>query len=177
MARKSSESQSLDGRNTCHKIVERLVLPPGLRFSREHAWGLATGDKGDLLMVGVTEVISRYFLQISNIEFVQSFAEIGTGDVAVTIRGTSQFDQCDLSYSVRSPFSGMILCINPTLRRGWFRRAKPHLVLTDPYQEGWLYGVAGERAQIGELMSAGEYRLWLHELAERDPTFLYHHVE
>jgi glycine cleavage system H lipoate-binding protein len=125
-------------------------------------------------MVGVTEVVTRRFLGVTNLLLPKDFDEVSAGDDVATILGVSNFDRVKVSFPVIAPLTGTICPVNPILRKRLLKRSKPEKIKQDPYRDGWIFGIIGEvDIPFKKLMSPEEYRLYLKSLAIEDPKSLY----
>jgi glycine cleavage system H protein len=119
------------------------MVPEDLRYTKDHEW--VRVDDG-VATVGITQYAAD---QLGDIVFVE-LPEIG--------RGLEQFATFGVVESVKavsdlfSPLSGTVRATNEELT------AKPELVNTDPYGDGWMVRLdVDEAGQLDELLDASAY--------------------
>jgi glycine cleavage system H protein len=119
------------------------VVPPDLRYTREHEW---TKVEGDRVRVGITDYAQE---QLGDVVFVELPA------VGAKVRSSDPFGTVESVKAVSelfSPFSGEVVEVNEVLLD------KPELVNADPYGEGWMTVLRpSDQAELERLLSADEY--------------------
>jgi glycine cleavage system H protein len=99
-------------------------IPADLRYTAEHEWVQRTGE--DTVRVGITDFAQE---SLGDVVYIQ-LPEVGT-DLAA---GES-FGEVESTKSVSdlyAPLSASVVAVNAELE------AKPELVNSDPYGQGWL---------------------------------------
>ena len=121
--------------------TEECVIPGDLRYTAEHEW--VAGDGGGPVRVGIT-----HFAQdaLGDIVFVQ-LPEVGTA--LEEGRTLSEIESTKSVGELFAPVAGTVLEINDAVV------AKPELVNSDPFGEGWLIKVSF--TELPELLSYDDY--------------------
>lgn len=119
------------------------MVPADLRYTKDHEWVRVDGDTAT---IGVTDFAAS---QLGDVVFV---------DLPVVGRSVDQFATFGVVESVKAvsdlyaPVSGEVVEVNGNLE------AKPELVNSDPFGEGWMIRVEiGDAAQLGDLLDAAAY--------------------
>jgi len=119
------------------------MAPADLRYTKDHEWVRVDGDTAT---IGVTDFAAS---QLGDVVFV---------DLPVVGRSVDQFATFGVVESVKAvsdlyaPVSGEVVDVNGNLA------AKPELVNSDPFGEGWMIRVEiGDAAQLGDLLDAAAY--------------------
>jgi glycine cleavage system H protein len=119
------------------------MVPADLRYTKDHEWVRVDGDTAT---IGVTDFAAS---QLGDVVFV---------DLPVVGRSVDQFATFGVVESVKAvsdlyaPVSGEVVEVNGNLA------AKPELVNSDPFGEGWMIRVEiGDAAQLGDLLDAAAY--------------------
>ena len=119
------------------------MVPSDLRYTKDHEWVRVDGDTAT---IGVTDFAAG---QLGDVVFV---------DLPAVGKAVEQFATFGVVESVKAvsdlyaPLSGEVVAVNDDLG------AKPELVNSDPFGEGWMIRVEiGDAAQIGELLDAAAY--------------------
>lgn len=99
-------------------------IPADLRYTAEHEWVQRTGE--DTVRVGITDFAQE---SLGDVVYIQ-LPDVGTDLIA----GES-FGEVESTKSVSdlyAPLSASVVAVNAELE------AKPQLVNSDPYGQGWL---------------------------------------
>ena len=99
-------------------------IPADLRYTAEHEWVQRTGE--DTVRVGITDFAQE---SLGDVVYIQ-LPEVGT-DLAAG----GSFGEVESTKSVSdlyAPLSASVVAVNAELE------AKPELVNSDPYGQGWL---------------------------------------
>jgi glycine cleavage system H protein len=119
------------------------MVPSDLRYTKDHEW---VRVEGQTATIGVTDFAAN---QLGDVVFV---------DLPAVGRSVDQFATFGVVESVKAvsdlyaPVSGEVVEVNAALA------AKPELVNSDPFGEGWMIKVEiGDAAQVGELLDAAAY--------------------
>ena len=120
-----------------------MSVPRDLRYTKDHEWVRVDGDDA---VIGITAYAAD---QLGDIVFVE-LPDVGrTLDQAATFGVVESVKAVSDLYA---PLSGEVVEVNGDLR------AKPELVNSDPFGDGWMIRVkVGDAAQIGELLDAAGY--------------------
>ena len=123
--------------------MEERLVPSDLRYTKDHEWVRVDGDTAT---IGVTDYAAS---QLGDVVFV---------DLPNVGRAVEQFATFGVVESVKAvsdlyaPVSGEVVEVNGELG------AKPELVNSDPFGDGWMIRVkVGEANQIDELLDAAGY--------------------
>jgi glycine cleavage system H protein len=124
--------------------VEGHVIPDDLRYTAEHEW-VRLGDDGRA-RIGITDYAQD---ALGDVVFVQ-LPEVGT-----TVSGGQPFGEVESTKSVSeiyAPIDGEVVARNEDLQ------ARPELVNSDPYGEGWIVEIAPvDPAAVNGLLDAAAY--------------------
>ena len=119
------------------------MVPPGLRYTKEHEWVRLDGD---IATVGITDYAAH---ELGDVVFVE-LPEVG--------RQVAQLAPVGVIESVKAvsdlfaPIGGEVVETNPELS------GKPELLNSDPFGEGWMLRIAvSDRAQLDSLLDAAGY--------------------
>jgi glycine cleavage system H protein len=123
------------------------VYPDDLKYTTEHEWLKATGNKA---RVGITDYAQDELGDVVNVELPP------VGRVLRQFRPFGVVESVKAVQDLNSPVSGTVAAINENLRDS------PELVNQDPYGAGWMIEVDLEvPAQLDQLMNATDYQLLL----------------
>ncbi len=121
-----------------------MNFPDQLRYTKEHEW---VRMEGDVAFVGITEFAQGELGDIVYVEIETVGQELHAGDVFGSVEAVKTVSDLFL------PVSGTITEVNPNLN------AKPELVNTDPYGEGWMVKMkVASTADVEALMDASAYQ-------------------
>jgi len=99
-------------------------IPADLRYTAEHEWVQRTGE--DTVRVGITDFAQD---SLGDVVFIQ------LPDVGTDLTAGESFGEVESTKSVSdlyAPLSASVVAVNAELE------AKPQLVNSDPYGQGWL---------------------------------------
>jgi glycine cleavage system H protein len=99
-------------------------IPADLRYTAEHEWVQRTGE--DTVRVGITDFAQE---SLGDVVYIQ------LPDVGTDLTAGESFGEVESTKSVSdlyAPLSASVVAINAELE------AKPQLVNSDPYGQGWL---------------------------------------
>lgn len=121
-----------------------MNFPDQLRYTKEHEW---IRMEGDVAVIGITEFAQHELGDIVYVEIETIGQELQAGDVFGTVEAVKTVSDLFL------PVSGSVTEVNPNLN------AKPELVNTDPYGEGWMVKMkVASAADVEALMDASAYQ-------------------
>lgn len=119
------------------------MYPDDLRYSKEHEWVRADGDRGT---VGISSFAAN---ELGDIVFVElpevgaRLTQFGTFGVVESVKAVSD---------LYAPVSGEVVEVNEALRD------QPELLNSDPFGEGWIARIAiSDPAELDALMDAAAY--------------------
>ena len=125
--------------------------PEDRHYSSEHEWAKLEGDGS--VQIGITEFAQE---QLGDIVFVE------LPNIGVVIDQMQKIGEVESVKSVSdifSPISGEVVEVNQEIIE------TPELVNQEPYGAGWLIRVIPSNPdQLDQLMSAGDYELFLNSL-------------
>ena len=163
---------------TAKYSIENLVLPPALRYTKNHLWVGTEDGESRFCIVGATEVISRRLAVTQEVQVPEAIVKARQGEIIGRIIGITAFGRQNVTIPIFCPVAGVVNPPNELYRRRFLRPAKPELLQTDPYGEGWLVGIlANSRSEINDLMDAVAYRDHLVQLSEKNVSKLYQFSE
>ena len=99
-------------------------IPADLRYTAEHEWVQRTGE--DTVRVGITDFAQE---SLGDVVYIQ------LPDVGTDLTAGQSFGEVESTKSVSdlyAPLSASVVAVNAELE------AKPQLVNSDPYGQGWL---------------------------------------
>jgi glycine cleavage system H protein len=121
-------------------IAEKFRM---IRFSDEHVWVKAEGDKG---VVGITLHAQETLGDIVFVELPAIGKALAAKDVAGVVESVKA------AADVYSPVSGTVTEVNEALR------ADPSLANTDPQGAGWFFKLKlADASELGALMDEATY--------------------
>jgi len=119
------------------------MVPPDLRYTKDHEWVRTDGDSAT---VGITEYAAS---QLGDIVFVElpdegkKLDQFGTFGVVESVKAVSD---------LFAPISGEVVESNGALT------GKPELVNADPYGDGWMIRLhVANKEEIDGLLDAAAY--------------------
>lgn len=126
--------------------------PAGLLFDPAHVWTRVETDGTATL--GLTDVTAHLAGRVTQIDLPAPGRRLGRGRDAWTL-----FNARGRRLTQRMPFAARVLEVNEALRR------RPDLLLTDPYDSGWLMRVKIRQpfTALKSLLRGSEARAWLDE--------------
>jgi glycine cleavage system H protein len=123
-------------------------IPADLRYTAEHEWVQRTGE--DTVRVGITDFAQD---SLGDVVFIQ-LPEVGTD-----LTAGESFGEVESTKSVSdlyAPLSASVVAVNAELE------AKPQLVNSDPYGQGWLLELRASGDTLDDglagLLEADAYR-------------------
>jgi len=123
-------------------------IPADLRYTAEHEWVQRTGE--DTVRVGITDFAQE---SLGDVVYIQ------LPDVGTDLTAGESFGEVESTKSVSdlyAPLSASVVAVNAELE------AKPQLVNSDPYGQGWLLELraGGDTLEDGlaGLLDADAYR-------------------
>ena len=119
------------------------MVPTELRYTKDHEWVRVEDDEAT---IGITQYAAD---QLGDIVFVElpaantSVDQFATFGVVESVKAVSD---------LFAPIGGEVTAANDELT------AKPELVNSDPYGEGWMIRVkVADTSQLDELLDAADY--------------------
>ncbi len=129
-----------------------MTNPEGLKYTREHEWIKAEGEKG---RVGITHYAQD---QLGDVVFVElpkkgrQLRQMEAFGVVESVKAVSD---------LYCPVSGEVVEVNSALEQ------KPELINQDPYGQGWMIVVKVRNAkELDALMTAQQYTTYLERGAK-----------
>ena len=120
-----------------------MNIPQDLKYTKDHEW---IKIDGAIATIGITDFAQSELGDIVYIDINTVGKEIAEHQVFGTVEAVKTVSDLFL------PASGTVIEINPILD------AKPELVNSDPYGEGWMIKMTVDNpADIEKLMSAEAY--------------------
>ncbi len=120
-----------------------MAFPDNLRYTKDHEW-IKLDD--DIATIGITDFAQRELGDIVYVEIETKGKALSAETVFGTVEAVKTVSDLFL------PISGTINEINPALE------ARPELVNTDPYGEGWMIKMKVDNVtDIERLMDAASY--------------------
>ena len=120
-----------------------MNFPENLHYTKDHEW---VSLDGDVATIGITDFAQRELGDIVYIDISAKGKPLGAEDIFGTVEAVKTVSDLFL------PVAGIITEINPKLD------AKPELVNTDPYGDGWMVKMTVTNvADVEKLMNAEAY--------------------
>ena len=121
-----------------------MNFPDNLRYTKDHEWVRMEGNEAT---VGITDFAQQELGDIVYVEIETVGQSLEEGAVFGTVEAVKTVSDLFL------PISGTITEVNPNLN------AKPELVNSDPYGEGWMVKVkVNNAANVDALMDSQAYQ-------------------
>ncbi|WP_395627082.1 glycine cleavage system protein GcvH [Daejeonella sp.] len=121
-----------------------MEFPAELKYTKDHEWIRVEGNQA---YVGITEFAQHELGDIVYVDINTLGKEVSREDVFGTVEAVKTVSDLFM------PLSGKILEINKKLD------AKPELVNSEPYGDGWMVKIEiSDAAQVAELLSSGDYK-------------------
>lgn len=120
-----------------------MTIPDNLRYTKDHEWILLNGN---VATIGITEFAQGELGDIVYIEIETKGKSLAAEAVFGTVEAVKTVSDLFL------PIPGTINEVNPALE------AKPELVNTDPYGEGWMIKMTVDNpGDVEKLLDAAAY--------------------
>ncbi len=121
-----------------------MNFPKELKYTKDHEW---IRIEGNLAYVGITEFAQHELGDIVYVDINTLGKDVAQEDVFGTVEAVKTVSDLFM------PLSGKIAEINRKLD------AKPELVNSDPYGDGWMVKIEfSEASQVEGLLSADDYK-------------------
>jgi glycine cleavage system H protein len=125
------------------KEIEALTLPDNVRYTKDHEWTAAEGDR---YKVGVSDFAQDQLGDIVYVELPEVGAVFEQGDEFGTVESVKAVSELYM------PMSGEVMSVNTVLEES------PELMNNDPYGGGWLISIkAADPAQFDKLLDRSAY--------------------
>lgn len=126
-----------------------MSIPADLKYTKEHEW-IRLKDKTGV--VGITKFAADQLGDVVFVDLPQA------GKIVKQMETMASIESVKAVSDIYAPISGKITRVNPGLA------AKPELVNTDPYGEGWMVEIeASSPAELSALMSPADYESHIQE--------------
>jgi glycine cleavage system H protein len=120
------------------------VVPQDLSYTAEHEWTQSQPDGS--MRVGITDFAQEALGDIVFVSLPALGTQVSAGQVLGEVESTKSVSE------IYSPFSGEVVARNDELE------ARPELLNTDPYGDGWIVGIApADDAAAPTLLDAAAY--------------------
>ena len=120
-----------------------MNYPEGLRYTKDHEWVKLDGN---IATIGITDFAQHELGDIVYVDISTKGKALSAEEIFGTVEAVKTVSDLFL------PAAGTITEVNPLLD------AKPELVNSDPYGEGWMVKMTVDNpADIEKLMSAEAY--------------------
>lgn len=121
-----------------------MNFPEELKYTKDHEW---VRLEGDFAYVGITDFAQSELGDIVYVDINTVGDQVEAGAVFGTVEAVKTVSDLFM------PVSAQVLEVNPLLD------AKPELVNSDPYGDGWMIRIDVKGGINGnDLLSAGEYK-------------------
>jgi len=123
----------------------KMNFPAELKYTKDHEWVRIEGNHA---FIGITEFAQHELGDIVYVDINTLGNEIAREEVFGTVEAVKTVSDLFM------PLTGKVLEINKKLD------AKPELVNSDPYGDGWMVKIElTDASQVEELLSAGAYKI------------------
>jgi len=120
-----------------------MNYPANLRYTKDHEW---VSLDGNTATIGITDFAQHELGDIVYVDISSKGKRMSAEDIFGTVEAVKTVSDLFL------PVAGTVAEINPSLD------AKPELVNTDPYGEGWMIKMTVDNpADVEKLMTAEAY--------------------
>ncbi|MEY3417581.1 MAG: glycine cleavage system protein GcvH [Bacteroidota bacterium] len=120
-----------------------MNFPSELNYTKEHEW---IRLEGDTAYVGVTDFAQKELGDIVYVDITSTGNDLGADEIFGTVEAVKTVSDLFL------PIAGKVLEVNPLLE------AKPDLVNSDPYGDGWMIKLkVANPADVAGLLSMEAY--------------------
>lgn len=120
-----------------------MSFPANLKYTKDHEW---ISLEGNIATIGITEFAQHELGDIVYVDINSTGKKLSAEEVFGTVEAVKTVSDLFL------PAAGTILEVNPALE------AKPELVNSDPYGEGWMIKMTVDNpSDIEALMNAEAY--------------------
>jgi len=120
-----------------------MSFPANLKYTKDHEW---ISLEGNVATIGITDFAQHELGDIVYVDINSTGKKLSAEEVFGTVEAVKTVSDLFL------PAAGTIIEVNPALE------AKPELVNSDPYGEGWMIKMTVDNpADIEALMNAGAY--------------------
>ncbi len=127
------------------------MTPQDSRYAKSHEYVHIEGDTGT---IGITDYAQKELGDVVFVELPQVGTQLEQGDELGSIESVKAVSE------LFAPVSGEVVEVNEALS------AKPELVNTDPYGDGWMVKVkVSTPEEADELMNAEEYEEYIEKEA------------
>ena len=122
------------------------MIPEDLRYTTKHEW-VASRESASTVRVGITDYAQDALGDVVYVQLPEVGAEVTAGEPLGEIESTKSANE------IYAPVSGTVVARNDELD------AKPELVNSDPYGEGWMFEVEPDDPGAADrLLTADQYR-------------------
>ena len=124
--------------------MKHMNIPENLKYTKDHEW---IKIDGDIATIGITDFAQHELGDIVYVEVETEGENMAKEEVFGTVEAVKTVSDLFM------PISGEIIEFNSALE------AKPEVVNTDAYGEGWMIKVKVEnKSEIDSLLSAADYK-------------------
>ena len=126
-----------------------MHVPDDLLYTEEHEWIQLEEDSAT---IGITDYAQKELGDVVYVELPETGISLEAGQTFGSVESVKAVSE------IYAPLSGTVVEVNETLEDS------PETVNEDPYGDGWMIRLeVTESAEVGELLSAADYRDYLEE--------------
>jgi len=126
-----------------------MHVPDDLLYTEEHEWIQLEEDSAT---IGITDYAQKELGDVVYVELPEPGISLEAGQTFGSVESVKAVSE------IYAPLSGTVVEVNETLEDS------PETVNEDPYGDGWMIRLeVTESAEVGELLSAADYRDYLEE--------------
>ena len=120
------------------------MIPGDLRYTAEHEWVRADDD--GRLRVGITDYAQDALGDVVFVSLPETGASVSAGQTLGEVESTKSVSE------IYAPVAGEVVARNEALQ------ARPELINSDPYGEGWIVEIVpADASAAAGLLDAGAY--------------------
>lgn len=125
-------------------------IPNDLKFTKSHEWARLEDD--GTITVGITDHAQELLGDLVFVDLPEVEQNVAEGDECAVVESVKA------ASDVYSPLTGTIIAVNEALSD------EPELVNNSPYDDGWLFKLKPENANmLDEMLDADSYSVFLAE--------------
>ncbi len=121
-----------------------MNVPEDRRYTDQHEWALAVAGS---VRIGITDYAQDALGDVVFVDLPEVGRRVAGGETLAEVESTKSVAE------VYAPCAGVVAAVNPDLA------ARPELINSDPYGEGWFVDVTpDDPASLDALLDAAAYR-------------------
>lgn len=118
-------------------------VPADLRYTKSHEWVRVESD--GTMTIGISDHAQAELGDLVFVEVPDVDRELKAGEACAVVESVKA------ASDVYAPLAGTVVAVNEKLADA------PELLNEDPYGEGWLFRISGDKSAAEQLMDADAY--------------------